>query len=335
MWHRKSNFVFFYRLSTLFVLSMCGIISCTSRRTVELPYNNYNTVIYDNDDASDMYTDEYMMALASAGDIKLTGIITSSSIAPFNKWVTSDDYDLFVTERSREVRHARNSMFGNIPDPVRGPEGYLQKPTSGHIEDTQPLGAEGSYLIVQEARKAHPSKPLVIVMGGPLTLAADAYLLENSIADKVVIAWLGGREGDMGEYNGVIDPWAAYIVLQKLRLVQFPGWSVGVKAAPSVPKARLVDLPNTALRQWMLDKQHQNGLPDERDGDAPPAIALMQRKYVLQTKRVSFSHWITESGRELPAFKEDPGGRALVVTKASKDVATKEWWRALKNPAAW
>ena len=149
-----------------------------------------------------------------------------------------------------------------------------------------------------------------------------------------MVAWLGGREGDMGGYNGWVDPWAAYIVLQKLRLVQFPG-SVGVEDAPSVPKARLMELPNAVLRQWMLAKQHPNGLPEERDGDAPPAIALMQRKYILQTKRVSFSHWMAEYGHELPALKEDPEGRTLVVTQASKDVATKEWWRALKNSAVW
>ena len=103
---------------------------------------------------------------------------------PFNPWVTASDYNLFVTERDIGVRDARHSGFGRIPDPVRGPEGYLQKPPSGHIEDTQPLGAEGSYLIVQEARKAHPRQPLVIVMGGTLTSAADAYLLATPLLTR-------------------------------------------------------------------------------------------------------------------------------------------------------
>ena len=74
----KSNAVFFNSLSFLLVISICGIIVLMGKKSVELPYGNYNIVIYDNDDFRDMYTDEYLMALASAGDIKLAGIINSS-----------------------------------------------------------------------------------------------------------------------------------------------------------------------------------------------------------------------------------------------------------------
>jgi hypothetical protein len=74
---------------------------------------------------------------------------------------------------------------------------------------------------------------------------------------------------------------------------------------------------------------------DDRDGDAPPAIALTRTDYVLETKLVSFSHWVTKYGRAQPAFEPDPNGKALLVTKASKQVATEEWWRALSNDKAW
>ena len=39
------------------------------------PYDRTNPVIYDNDNALDVYTDELVMALASAGEIDLRGMI--------------------------------------------------------------------------------------------------------------------------------------------------------------------------------------------------------------------------------------------------------------------
>lgn len=305
---------------------------------VDLPYDNTNPVVYIKDDAINCYTDDYVMALASAGSIHLVGIITSSSIAPFNRWVTSDDYEQFVVRRAEGVSRARSSGFRNIPDPVRGVKGHLQKPSSGKIEDTQPVGSEGSWLVVNAARQATATKPLVVVAGGPLTTVADAYVLDNSIADKVIVAWIDSGENHMGGYNGWADPWSAYIVLQKLRLVQFPVWQVD----PQVRKSRLTELPSSELRQWMTAKQHSDWKtpdgdvqPGSRDADAPPAISVMRKDYALQGKRVSFSHWIIKNGHELAAYKVDRDGRALIVTCADRRVATEEWWRALKNPAAY
>ena len=292
-------------------------------------------VIYDNDDVIDVYTDEYLMALASAGDIRLAGTITSSSVAPFNQWVTAEDYERMVENRAEGVRRALRSGFRSIPTPVRGPKGHLVRPASGRIEDTRPLGSEGGRLIVAEANKLGAGDTLVIVMGGPLTAAADAYLQDPSIAGKLVIAWLGGTQGHMGDYNGWADPWAAYIVLERLRLVQFPAREAGNEAAPRVPKDRLRELPPSELREWMISKEHPNGLPAGRDADSPPAIWLMRPDYVVETKRVSFGGWIQRNGRNLPAFRDDPGGHSIVVTRADRQVATEEWWRALTNPAAW
>lgn len=300
-------------------------------RAIELPYDNTNPLIYVKDEATNCYTDDYVMALASAGGIDLVGMVTSSSVAPYNSWVTSKDYERFVTQRAEGVRRARNSGFRNIPDPLRGPKGHLEKPASARIEDTRPIGSDGSWLIVNEAKKASSEQPLLIVCCTALTVAADAYLLDNSIADYVVVAWLGGRDNDMADYDGWSDGWAACIVLQKLRLVQFPAW----QADPRVPKSRLIELPDTELRQWMIEKQHPNGAPGSRDADAPPMISVMRKDYALRGKKVSFSHWMINNGHELPVFRRDKTGRALVVTCASRDVATEEWWKALKNPAAY
>jgi hypothetical protein len=177
-------------------------------------------------------------------------------------------------------------------------------------------------------------------MCGPLTVLADAYLMDPSIADAVVVAWFGGSLGrmtHMGDYNGLVDPWAAHIVLHGFRVVQFPAKSHGKRFlyAPVVPKDRLLELPDTPLRKWMIDKQHPNGAPGACDADAPPAISVMHPEYVLRMRKVSFSHWQPVDGRSIPAFKGAVRSRAWVVEDADRDAATREWWRALKNPKAY
>ena len=310
---------------------------CLSAAKVHIPpsYERLQRVLYDNDEVVDVYTDDYLMALATAEEIRLTGLTTSSSTTPYNRWVASTDYERMLSDRLNSVSLARGIGWSHIPDPTRGPDRHLEKPSSERIEDTIPISSAGSWLVVNQAQKASPGNPLVLVMGGPLTLAADAYLLDPSIADRVVVMWLGGRVDDMNDYNGWADPWAAYIVLQRLRLVQFP---VGV-APPFVPKRRLAsELPESPLREWMFEKQLHSptvDLPGDYDSDGPPAIALMRRDYVVETKRVSFSHWERLGDdvepHDVPVFEDDPQGKAIVVTKVKAAVATEEWWRAISS----
>lgn len=177
-----------------------------------LPYNKTNPVMYDNDYAND-YVDWFLMAEASAGNISYRGITTSSSVQPFNKYLPADFFAGCVRDRDSIVQTGRQSGFQNITDPVPGPLGYLIKPASGRIEDTHPLNSPGTQLLITEARKATAAKPLVICMGGPLTIVADAYLMDSSIADKIIVAWTGGHYDSMDDYNGWCDPWAAYITL--------------------------------------------------------------------------------------------------------------------------
>jgi hypothetical protein len=302
-----------------------------------LPYSRKNPVVYDNDEAVDMYTDEYLMALASLGDIQLKGVLTSSPVAPYDSYVSVENYERDVSDRERLVANARASGFKNVPYPVRGPMGNLQKPISGKIEDTHTIGSAGSWMIVAEAKKASPQEPLVIVSGAPLTAEADAYLLDPSISDKIVIAWLGGRKQDMCDYNGWADPWAAYIVLTKLRLVQFP---LGM-APPLVPKEKLLELPASPLRDYMYHKHHPtNSDPGRVDGDGPPAISLLRRDYPLVIRRVSFKDWVpcqlfpgaSSSDRHpVPAFYSTPAGTARVVEESSKSVSTDEWWNVIRK----
>lgn len=293
-----------------------------------LPYDHRNPVLYVKDWPRNCYTDDYAMALASSGRITLIGMATSSTIAPYNRLVSAEDHERFVLERARSVQLAKASGLRNIPDPIRGPKGHLTKPASGRIEDTAPLGSEATRLIIDHARQASNRNPLVVVVCTGLTIAADAYLMEPRIADRVYVAWLGGHEDDMADYDGWSDGWAAYIVLSRLRLVQFPPF----RCDPHVPRARLMELPATPLRDWMIEKE----LPDDqghgRDADAPPLVSIVRPDYVLGTRRVSFGGWKLKAGHEVPKLKSDSRGSALVVTCADRRVATADWWATMKDP---
>lgn len=291
-------------------------------------------MLYDNDGANDVYTDEYLLALNSIGEIRLVGLMTSSSITPDNNYVTPANFEEFVAERNQIGLYAQASGFVRVPPRVRGPIGQLRPPASQQIEATQPIGSVGSWLIVTEARKATAAKPLVVVVGGPLTAEADAYLLDPTIADKMVIAWIGGRSSDMGDYNGWCDPWASYIAMRRLRLIQFTSY-VG---RPFVAKSDLLSLPASPLRNYMYAKQHPtNSDPGNYDTDGPPAISLTRPDYPLTIKRVSFNGWVSvpvDVFHSVPAFRDDALGTMLVVSENNANVGGSEWWRVMRAACA-
>ncbi len=274
-----------------------------------LPYDNTNPVLYDNDWTND-YVDWYLMALASAGDINYVGISTSSSIPPYNKHMTAEHLAKQVDMRRKIVQLGRESGFRNVPDPVAGTKGHLKKPASGKIADTKPLDSLGSRQIIKQAHKASKEKPLVVCVGGPLTVVADAYLLDNSIADKLIVAFLDSYNYGMSGFNGWSDGWAAHIVLQKLRLVQFQGRSTMVA---HIPKKRLLELPDSPARDFMI-ASNPDVAASEGDADGPPAISLMRPDFVKKVDHVSFHTWKKRGDHEMPLFKNNPQSRSILVS---------------------
>ena len=290
----------------------------------DLGYDYRNPVVYDNDDHRDVYTDEYLLALASAGEITLAGMITT---------YTHDrgEYAEFVDGRREIVAKARRSGMKHLPDPVAGPDHALVRPADGRPESTAPIDAPGSRLIVQQARTASPELPLVVICGGPLTAVADAYLLDPSIADRVIVAALLASPEGLYGWNCGIDLWAAEIVAARMRLVIFPE-STNTETAARVPKSALSALPESELREWMIEKQHPTNFgPWDRDADGQPAVALMRGDYACAVRRVSLDGY----DGEVPRFGDDPDGAITIVTDADADIATEEFFRALTNPAAY
>ena len=152
---------------TILALGLFGISSAQESLAVSLPYDNTCPVVYDNDDADDMYTDEYLLSLASAGSITLKGMSTTSggwSQSLFPDSVFNFQWDL--SGRSEIVGKALRSGMSQLPTPVAGSSVALVRPASGVIEDTVPVDTPGARQIIAEAHNATTNKPLVVILGG-------------------------------------------------------------------------------------------------------------------------------------------------------------------------
>ncbi|MCC6445844.1 MAG: carbohydrate-binding protein [Armatimonadetes bacterium] len=343
----------FLFVTALLAVMMPSVTAHAQPTATALPYDRTCPVIYDNDGAIESgYTDIYMMALASAKAIRLKGIITTCSYGeeqrkpPFSPIAPSE----IIRERQELIEKARRSGLKNLPDATPGPSLSLKRPATGRIEDTAPHRTPGSALIIREARKATPKKPLVIVMGGQATCAVSAYLIDPSIAGRMVLAWIVGNKRpdgniDTNEYNAGVDPWATYIAFERLRVVAFPFTNNDNDADDPIvltPKSRLQELPDTELRQTIREAAWPRGggtySEPSADYDAMGAFPLTRPDYVVKAGRVSFSRWEPspwDPKVQLPFYKSNPGGRAMAVWEARPNVASEEWWRRVKDPSAW
>ena len=196
-------------------------------------------IIYDNDWWKDVPDAAYLWAKASLGRADLRGNVVSRDM-----WNWRKGYKFTLDEGMKDARSlldaARKSGLRNIPDPIPGAAAALVRPPSGKIEDTRFARSPGSDLIVAEARRASPDRPLLVFAGGPNTTVAVAYLTDPSIADRVVVFQVDG-----GAYNGK-DEWAWDIVKRRF---PFANWARGYFWGDWSPwrPARFEQLPRNPL----------------------------------------------------------------------------------------
>lgn len=311
------------------LISVVILAGCENGASTALPYDQTHPVVYDNDSSEDSYTDELLMALHTSESINLRGMITTVGGWDEQPWAPNDSIaEHAILARSELVAKARRSGMRNVPVPVAGVMQTIAKPHSGRIADTEPQATEGSKLIVAEARLASPAKPLLIVVGGPVSTVADAFLLDPTIVDRVVVAWNGADN-----FNGTPAPfiWATEIVLRSFTCVLFD--HVLEQGAPRVDKRRLRNLPASELSRYMMDKELPHvDLPGGRDIDAQPVIPLLQPDYVRKVVRL---RWAGLDSRRKPVLEPDPNGRIWRVARASRQIAEQTWWRTMTSPASW
>lgn len=227
-----------------------------------------NPVIFDNERWENGVDNEYIWAKASMGSLDLRGNIVTFDLL---------DPDRPVADQLRmcqaELRRARLAGLIRIPDPVTGAEERLALPAGMTLQSEMDLEnlvlkpTAGSDLIVAEARKATPEKPLVVVVGGPLTTVAQAYLTDPSIATRMVVA---------GVFSFAIhstDTLALYLVAKKCRFVQ---WGRRFTWGGGPDQIRLADIPGSrmgdSVRAFLNRNQNELSF-----GDLAPAAFLFRK----------------------------------------------------------
>jgi len=176
-----------------------------------------NPIVYDNDWWTDVPDAAYIWAKASAGKANLRANIITRCTFGWDKGYAHTMAQQ-VEDFQKLWRLAQDSGLRNVPNAVLGATEALRRPASGKIEDTNAPPSPGSALIVAEARKARPSKPLLVFVGGSCTTVATAYLTDPSIAARMVLFQVDG-----GAYNGS-DGWAWEICKTRCR---FANWARG------------------------------------------------------------------------------------------------------------
>jgi hypothetical protein len=284
-----------------------------------------NPIIYDNDWWFDVFDNNYLWAQASLGAADLRGNVVSRDMWDWQKGYLYS-FEQSWEDAEKAIKLARDSGLKNIPDLTRGSDRALERPESGRIEDTMPHPTAGSRLIVAQAQRATPQKPLLVIAGGPQTTVANALLTNPEIAPNMIVFNLTVNGG----YNGK-DGWSAYIVAKKTRSVDWGGGDFWDR--DSVFQAADFDLlpenPFTSDMKRFIrtDLGRANQL-----GDGAPLVWLWQPKCWTDAvvKGVEFHG----NSMRYTAVSERNEGDVLVIPKQSTNLqlSREEFFRVLKTP---
>ena len=173
----------------------------------------------------------------------------------------------------------------------------------------------------------------MVVTGSRLTDVADAYLMDPTVADRVVVVSALGGAADggsvMGWPNGELDPWADWIVGQRFRYIQVNGY---YDQHGDVTTAKAADLPGNRLRRV-----------DGRQGRRPfsrfrcrPIRSASWRSACRPSSRPSGAPSSTPSRRSTrrPGHRllEQADGSAWVVPSCDSAMAADRLWKMLLDP---
>jgi len=285
-----------------------------------------NPIIYDNDWWFDVFDNNYLWAQASLGKANLRGNIVSRDMWDWEKGYL---YPMrkCVEDAEKALKLARDSGLKNIPALSLGSDRVLTRPDTGRIEDTVPQPTPGSRLIVAEAKKASPEKPLLLIGGGPLSTVANALLTNPEIAPNLVVFNLLVSSFN---YNGK-DGWSAYIVAKKTRYVDWGGGRFWDRDSVFTAQDFAV-LPDNPFTEDMKRFIKTDLGRDNQLGDGAPLVWLFQTKCWTgaEVHRAEFQ------GRALTFTRAQPdkAGDVLVIPKARTELrqCRDEFFRIMTNP---
>jgi len=292
-----------------------------------LPVDQRNPIILINDSAKENWQGEYAMLLANSGGPKLVAIIVGTS----PPW---PDSAANIERWRKMVKAARDSGMRDIPDPVTSTGPPLVRPASGAIDETQPNRSEGARAIVEESKRLSlPYRPLVVVVGTRLTDVADAYLMDETVTERVVVVASVGEVatsgGTMERPNGEMDPWADSIVTSQFRYIQV---SARYNSRDDVPDALLAELPSTnSFVDFIKEKRPDVwDLPQAADQVGPAAVGIPD--FVTEVEQVAPERLVAAGATVGPRLLRDPTGKSLLVRQISAAAANERFRQMLLDP---
>jgi hypothetical protein len=314
-------------LGSLSFLTACGgtLDAGSDLKPERLPVGPDNPVILTNDGPSDNWHGEYAVLLAHAGGPPLAGMVVSTG----GMWL---DLEANLGGWQDLVQRARASGLVNVPDPVSSVGAPLRRPSDGDIDATTPNDSAGARFIVEtSARLARPDRPVVVATGGRLTDVADAYLIDRTVTERiVVVSSLGtGFSADdslahLGVPNGEMDAWASAIVVQRFRYVQVSAY---YSQSADFGSERLVELPANPFCDRIRGKQADIS-SNRLAADQVSVLALGVAGFARDVTRVAFA------GFELnePLLGRDPRGQAWLVGTSDATAVSDTIWPMLLDP---
>lgn len=287
-----------------------------------LPVGPQNPVILCNDGASDNWQGEYAVLLAQKGGPRLAGLVVSTG----GMW---SDLEENLSGWQELVTLARESGLRDLPEPLASPSAPLSRPADDVVESTTPNDSEGARFILETSSLlARPERPVAVVTGGRLTDVADAYLLDPTVVDRVVVvSSLGSASsegGRMGVPNGEMDPWADWIVAQRFRYVQVSAY---YDQLADVPAERLAELPMNPLGDRMRRKQPEL-LTTALASDQVGTLALGVPGFVQEVARVAPAGW----DGDVVILEPREGENGWLVTASDGARPGARLWELLLDP---
>jgi hypothetical protein len=289
-----------------------------------LPVDERNAIIVENDGGHDNWQGEFAVAFSAVGRLTLAGFIVN----PSAQW---PDIVANLKDWNGLVGAARASGI-SLPSPVSSVAPPLRAPPSGVLEDTMPNRSVGAQFIVATAHRLGRSyRPVVVATGGQLTDVADAYLIDHTMADLVVVAsslgQTSGSTATMGSPNGDLDPWADAIVAARYQYIQVNAY---YDQAQDVPDSRVSQLPKNPFGQWMA-AQRPMLLPGLTPCDQISVIAAVLPTFAQGVTRMTRSGTAPITGGTVPSLSSDGTGNVWVVSAGDSASATNAFWQALTS----
>ena len=299
-------------------------------------FDRTSPVIIDNDAFSEDWTLEYVLAMAALGQLNLQGIIgCKAGRDGVHIYSTASQA---VEEAKDLISLARESGMTVAKNPVRGANAGLVEPSSHRIGDTRFVTTRGSRLIVSKALNASPTKPLIVMVGGHLADVATAYLDHPSIANRMVVYWIGGRLGLWSDYNSWTDYWAAWIVGRRLTMVMFPANLMFTRHRPQIPFNRFGEMPANVFTNYLrvTKSPHVQELYPRDESDVAVGVYATRQDFVTGFTRATLvGRTLDRNGLLAPYAARSSTGNLYVITSALGNSAGRAWLNALKNPAAY